>query len=263
MGKLERNAIERKGWVKLYRKLLDSRFFGDSYVVHLIDYLLLKANYEDKKIIFNGQPLELKRGQSIFGLNAANRDTGISIKRIRRRMGILESEGFLKRENSFSRDKLGAKFGQKRAWKYTIVTICNYDIYQGSEDDDGQGKGQDQGKDRATHKEYKEIKNNSLSPQKQSDPRVREFLNYWQETFLNETGHPYVVSFGKEGRLIKQLLQVHNLETLQDIIRDFFQDEQAKRRGFTIGIFFQEINRLLSLKAMNPLEQVKRELQAI
>ena len=230
-------------------------------MVHLIDYLLLKANYEDKKIIFNGQPLELKRGQSIFGLNAANRDTGISIKRIRRRMGILESEGFLKRENSFSQDKLGAKLGQKRAWKYTIVTICNYEIYQGLKDDEGQGEGQDQGKDRATPKEYKEIKNNSLSPKKQGDPSVKIFFDWWGKTFTQETGQPYVFSFGKEARLIKQLLRVHSLETLQNATHDFFGDGQAKRRGFTIGIFFQEINRLLSLKSMDPLEQAKRELR--
>ncbi len=104
----------------------------------------------------------------------------------------------------------------------------------------------------------KEI-NNGRS-KKQTDPRVKEFFNYWEEIFQKKTGQPYVFSFGKDGDLIKNLLSVHDLPTLQDVAKTFFKDEQCKRRGLTIGIFFQEINRLLSQKVMNPLEQTKREL---
>jgi uncharacterized protein YdaU (DUF1376 family) len=91
-------------------------------------------------------------------------------------------------------------------------------------------------------------KNNIGRSQKQTDPRVKEFFNYWTEIFQKETGQPYVFSYGKEGKLIKDLLQVHLIETLQESMRAFFQDEQCKRRGLTIGIFYQEINRLVSLK---------------
>ena len=124
------SEVDRKGWVKLYRKLQESKFFRDSYMVHLINYLLINANYEDKDIVFNGSSLTLKRGQLLFGLNAAHRDTGISIKRLRKRMAGLESGNFLER---------------KRADKYSLVTICNYELYQGSRDDEGQSKGQAEG----------------------------------------------------------------------------------------------------------------------
>ena len=80
------------------------------------------------------------------------------------------------------------------------------------------------------------------------------------QTFLQKTGQPYVFSFGKEGRLIKSLLQVHDLATLQNTVKDFFRDDQCKRRGPTIGIFYQELNRLLGMKGMDPLEQAKRDL---
>jgi phage replication O-like protein O len=104
-------------------------------------------------------------------------------------------------------------------------------------------------------------KTNNGRSKKETDPRVKEFLNYWSETFSREIGQPYTFSFAKEGSLVKRLLQVHSLETLQEMTRAFFKDEQCKRRGLTIGIFFQEINRLNGLKSMNPLEQAKRELQ--
>jgi len=111
-------------------------------------------------------------------------------------------------------------------------------------------------------KETIQKKSNGRASKKDVDPRIKDFFNYWGETFLQETGQPYTFSYGKEGRLVKDLLKVHSLETIQEVTRAFFKDEQCKRRGLTIGIFFQEINRLLSLKAMNPLEQAKREQRA-
>ena len=233
---------ERRGWVKLFRKFRDNRFFRDSYMVHLINYLLINANYEDKEAMVNGTPLTIKRGHLLFGLNAAHRDTGISIKKLRRRMAVLEAGNFL---------------GRKRAGKYSIVTICNYDLYQGSPHDDGQSEGQAEGKHRATPKEVI-----GSSPRKKGDPRVKEFFNYWDETFLQETGQHYVFTYGKDGKLVKDILQVHDLSTLRHAVKDFFRDEQCKRRGPTIGIFFQEVNRLIGSRGMDPLEQAKREMFA-
>lgn len=103
---------------------------------------------------------------------------------------------------------------------------------------------------------------NTLSGKKTPDPRIKKFFESWEETFQVETGLPYVFSFDKEGNLTQKLLKVHSLERLQDTIRAFFRDERCKQRGLTIGIFFQEINRLLSTKAMDPLEQAKRELRS-
>ncbi len=72
---------------------------------------------------------------------------------------------------------------------------------------------------------------------------------------------PYVFSYGKEGKLVKNLLQVHDLPVLQNAVKAFFRDEQCKRRGWTIGIFFQEMNRLLGARMTDPLEQAKKEMR--
>ena len=86
-------------------------------------------------------------------------------------------------------------------------------------------------------------------------------FDFWGKIFLQKAGEPYSFVWGKEGRLVKNLLKVHGLPRLQSLISQFFRDEQCKRRGFTIGIFQQEITRLVTLKAMDPLEQARRELQ--
>jgi phage replication O-like protein O len=105
-------------------------------------------------------------------------------------------------------------------------------------------------------------KSNGRASKKDVDPRIKDFFDYWGESFSRETGQPYTFSYGKDGRLVKDLLKVHSPEILREVTKSFFQDEQCKRRGLTIGILFQEINRLLGAKAMNPLEQAKREQRA-
>jgi phage replication O-like protein O len=100
------------------------------------------------------------------------------------------------------------------------------------------------------------------SKKKETDPRVLEFINYWGETFKQETGKPYFTNYGKDGFLVKKIFQAgHSLEDIQGYAKIAFKDEQCKRRGLTIGIFSQELNRLVGLKAMNPLEQARRELR--
>jgi hypothetical protein len=99
--------------------------------------------------------------------------------------------------------------------------------------------------------------NGRASKAKDADPKVKEFLNYWGETFQKETGQPHTFSYGKDGSLVKQLLRVHSFKTLQDIAKDFFEDEECRRRGWTIGVFFQEINRLIGLKKEKPYNDVE------
>ena len=100
--------------------------------------------------------------------------------------------------------------------------------------------------------------NNSRS-KKETDPRVKEFFNYWEETFQKETGQAYVFTFGKEGKLVKDLLQVHDSSTLQDGVKQFFRNEEARHRGFDIGTFKSMFNRIVAIKAVDPLEEARRE----
>ncbi|MGD0916647.1 MAG: hypothetical protein ABSB22_09320 [Thermodesulfobacteriota bacterium] len=200
----------------------------------------------------------VRRGQLITGLYKISRDTGISEWRVRERLKAFEGLDMTT---------------SKTTNKFRIITICNYNEHQDSIPEKPQAKPQavDSTKlyprPQSTHnqpttnknvKNVKSIKKGRASKKKDADPRVKEFFSYWGEIFQRETGQPYVFSFGKDGKLMKDLLQVHPLETLQSLTESFFKDEQCKRRGLIIGIFFQEINRLLSQKAMNPLEEARK-----
>jgi len=143
----------------------------------------------------------------------------------------------------------------------SIITILNYDGYQSITQDEVTGRVTGKGQASDTNKNDKNDKNLKNGRKKESDPRVKEFFDFWMITFQRETGQPYVFSFGKDGKLVKDLLKVHSPETLHEAARASFKNEQCRRRGLNIGILFQEINTLIGLKGMNPLEQAKREAQ--
>jgi hypothetical protein len=187
----------------------------------------------------------VKRGQFVFGRKTAAKELKMVERTVHKRMLKLKTT-----QNCDTQSDTHC----------SIITILNYDAYRSTPQDEGTGKVTGKGQASDTNKNYKNEEINNLGrSKKQPDPRVKEFFDYWGETFSRETGQPYVFSYGKEGKLIKALLQVHSSEILQDSISLFFRDEQCQRRGLTIGIFFQEINRLIGLKAMDPLEQARRE----
>lgn len=119
------------GWIKVYRKFLDSSIFlsKDVYLIQLWIYLLLKVNHKENKFLFNGQEIIVKKGSGIFGLNQIVKDLSKEKregdKKFRklktiyyRRLKILENIGNVK---------------LKPTNKYTLIEIINWDRYQENE----------------------------------------------------------------------------------------------------------------------------------
>lgn len=135
------------GWIKLHRSLLDHWAASEPEMLATWIRLLLEANHEDKKHLFNGSLIEVKRGELIFGLNAFSDKTGISIKKLRRYLDLFEKDGMI---------------GRQKTNKFSIISITCYDSYQ-NEGSQKASKGQAKGKQRATPKEDKEDKEDKKS----------------------------------------------------------------------------------------------------
>lgn len=99
------------GWISLHRKFLEWEWFDKSEMVQLFIYLLLKANHTAGE--WHG--IIVKRGQLITGIKKINKDTKISFQKIRTCLKRLE---------------LTHEINKQTTNKYSIITICNYDIYQ-------------------------------------------------------------------------------------------------------------------------------------
>ena len=101
-----------EGWIKLYRKFSEWEWFNISEMVHLFIYLLLNANHENDK----WRGIEIKRGQILTGLNSLNQHTKISYQTLRTCLKRLEET---------------KEINTQVTNKYRIITICNYESYQG------------------------------------------------------------------------------------------------------------------------------------
>lgn len=106
------------GWIKLYRKLMKKGYYTDSHYVHLWVHLLMKANHQDTEFLFNNAITLVKRGQFITGREELSRETGINTSKVERVLKVFKSEHQIEQQ-TFN--------------KFRIITICNYDQFQPSE----------------------------------------------------------------------------------------------------------------------------------
>ena len=103
------------GYVKLHRKLLENPIADRPAWAWLWVVLLLKANWEEKEIIWNGEILKLQPGQFVTGRKALSKDTGVRPSTIEDILKYLETRHQIRQQ----------KFN-----KFRIITIENWKIYQ-------------------------------------------------------------------------------------------------------------------------------------
>lgn len=142
------------GWIKIYRKIKDSRSYsrGLEYLGAMV-WLILNARHEDGWK--DGR--EVKRGQLLVSRQQLVTEWHVSEKMVRTILDQLESDSFLVRDS---------------ANRGTIITICNYDTYQSKENAEGQPEasaGPEKGQKRATNKNERNNNHNACA-------RIREKL---------------------------------------------------------------------------------------
>ncbi len=96
-----------------------------------------ESNFEEKTTLIHGQLVTVKRGQLIFGLEKFSARSGVSIKKLRRIVDMLVSDGML---------------GRQVMQRFSMLTITCYDKYQEMGKQEA-STGQAEGNRRATPKE--------------------------------------------------------------------------------------------------------------
>lgn len=108
------------GWICIHRKIQDNIIWNDKPFnrgAAWIDLLML-ANHEDKKIIFNGSVVEVKRGEKITSLRKLSERWGWSITKTKKFLNLLSDEKMI---------------NYKSDSKKTVYSIVNYEVYQDNE----------------------------------------------------------------------------------------------------------------------------------
>ena len=108
------------GWIKLHRKIQECDLWSSEDEPFdrrsaWVDLLLL-ANHEDKRIIFKGQPVVVKKGQRMTSIRKLAERWNWSVNRVKRYLDLLETLNMIIRESDNHR---------------TLLTIVKYGDYQG------------------------------------------------------------------------------------------------------------------------------------
>jgi hypothetical protein len=106
------------GWVKAHRDILDKDLNQNCILFALWNWLLLAANYRESQIIWNGEQRILKRGELVLGIKNLAEQWQISSGSIRKWLKYLEKT---------------ERILIQSCTRGTVVTICNYDKYQGAD----------------------------------------------------------------------------------------------------------------------------------
>ena len=224
---------EINGFIKLYRKLKRWGWYKDTVVKCVFLHFLLSASYTE----FEWMGETFKPGQFITSVSHLSEELGFSPKQIRTAIDKLCST---------------KEVGKRTTNKFTVITVMNWESYQG--DDVPKGKhlgtptaneGQTNGKRRAnegqtngkrTANEGQQVKNIKNKRNKRSSntacagararvPQLFEILSFISEQGLNVDGEKFYKKYSENGWITeegkpitdwKKLLMVWDSRELRD-----------------------------------------------
>ena len=186
----------------MYRKFDEWEWFNISEMVHLFIYLLLNANHEDGQ----WRGVNIKRGQILTGLHKLNEKTKISIRTIRTCLDRLHKTGEIDIQTTN---------------KYSIITILNYESYQGNRQatdkhPDKQPTSNRQATDNKQEgEEEKKEKKGISNPSKSAD-----FIDQIIDQFVQSHGNYEIINRGKEraaaGKLVNKYKEKYPAASSQE-----------------------------------------------
>lgn len=107
-----------RGYIKLWRKTLDSSIWENHNLFRFWVWCLLRASHQGKEVLVGFQKITLNPGQFVFGLHKAAQETGLSPRQSRTCINAL---------------KIMENLTIKSTNKYSIISIINWDSYQQTE----------------------------------------------------------------------------------------------------------------------------------
>lgn len=159
-----------EGWIKLHRAIQEHWLWDDEPFTRgqaFID-LLLMVNHKDKKIMFNGELIEVKKGSKITSLRQLSDRWKWSTNKVKKYLEQLQKDGMI----NYKCDN-----------KKTLLTIENYGVYQGQGNTEETQKKQERNTEE-TEKEHrsdteeiqKKFKSDAEENQKKTNKNDKEYI---------------------------------------------------------------------------------------
>ena len=122
----------RPGYIKLPRGLLDMPLSRKPQQLVLFIHLLLRANREPKT--WNG--IRIERGQVVASIRSLSTACGLSLWQVRSSLDALQRDGLTHETTHGPARRQGEQTAHDPARGFTIITICEFDNYEGQPTED-------------------------------------------------------------------------------------------------------------------------------
>jgi hypothetical protein len=201
------------GWIKLHKRFDDWEWRKKPEFVSVFVFLLIKANYDEGK--FEG--FTINRGQLVTSIENIAKATGVSIQTVRTILGKFQKSGeiLLKSTNKFS-----------------IITLCNYETYQGENLQTNKQLTNNQ-QTTNNNKEIKNIRTNNIlygNETEKSTINNLQLYNQKLETLKNLCGAKYETLEAAFAKWAQYLSQQHSCH--------------LRENEFTLEVFIDAVKRV-------------------
>ena len=214
---------EKAGWVKLWRRTMNSAVWTKPELLKLWCLCLLKANHEAKWVSIDGlgEPVQALPGQFITGRFQLHKDYYGKHKR------KAKSPVSVWRWLLTLRDMENLSLEMNN--RFTMVTICNWERYQCSKNKNEQTNDQ-QTINRRSSDDHQTITNKNDKELIENEEEVspadfhQAFIRYFCDEYLKRTGLAYDFDGGRDGRAVKDLLKKYQPDELKIMVKAMFDD---------------------------------------
>ena len=268
-----------KGYFLIWRSIQDNPLWKEkpfSRGQAWVDLIMMAQHSDgDIHLFKKGFIIEAKRGDVLYGLDFLMKRWGWGKGRVIRFKDYLIHEGMasdvsgkraIKQACAIREREAVPKADPKPYPKFNILSIENYNNYQDAAKKNRTPKRTHERTDdgRTADPPNKCIKNEeSMSAKKKADPDVKTFILEWIEIWSQKFGKPYTPNWGKDGKLVKEMLKIHSLPELRELRDDFFRanDPFIAQSGYSIGFFKTMLNKLIASRKLDPVEQARQEMR--
>lgn len=147
-----------EGWIARHRAVRDHWLVGHGLHVKPADPtrkrtstqgeawedLCMECRYSDGTVMNGGRKMELRRGELIGAVSWLGARWNWTPKTVRRFLDQLEADGMIELKSP------GVQNGTQKGKQSTVITVCNYELYQSMRPHEGQAKGHATGEQRAS-----------------------------------------------------------------------------------------------------------------
>ena len=246
------------GWIKLHREIKNKVIWNSATPEQFKIFiaLLLMVNHYPNDWEYQGKKFRCEPGQMITSLPSIMKTCGpgITIQKVRTALKKFKEWGILTDEST----------RQGR-----LITLVNWALYQANEKKltdeltdeqqttnrrltDEQQLSKNVIMENEKTKEFEEstpAPKNSFSekPDKGKNPEVTECLSFYKKLFNEYTEEEPHINFGKDGKLLKSIIQARGLEQTKELLERYFAraDTFTINKGYPIGLFSSQLNSLL------------------